>query len=424
MKKDEFVNQMKNISPSEHLIKKTISNIVQTKKIEKEKKKSMLKKVIASAIAMITLSVSSVYAYVAISGNTEILEKIGINISKNYENNKQEINNQEIDSYIELADGIKARTVSVSVDNSSLLMEFDLIINDDMELSNPVLEINNIAVFMPNRQVVTSDNLVFSQKSNSAKMSENTWKLFEYVSINDLALAGSSIWSDIFFMDDVVNCQVTFSGLHDGDRLVASFEKENRIFNFELQKPKELNDVNNEIYENMVTYKNITIDGYEVQKSDFGNNISFVAVEKNINIDKVNDIQKIDFIVKDVNGNRLKIISKNVNITISDYHNGKFEQIGLEYQLVVDDVSEDTKYTIEIIETDTVQIPSSNIKNVYDSIMQNHTNGTMVLTPDGYALITSDLNKEDYYVDEYGVYLTYKTYNELILDSRLLYNNM
>ena len=424
MKKDEFVNQMKNISPSEHLIKKTISNIVQTKKIEKEKKKSMLKKVIASAIAMITLSVSSVYAYVAISGNTEILEKIGINISKNYENNKQEINNQKIDSYIELADGIKARTVSVSVDNSSLLMEFDLIINDDMELSNPVLEINNIAVFMPNRQVVTSDNLVFSQKSNSAKMSENTWKLFEYVSINDLALAGSSIWSDIFFMDDVVNCQVTFSGLHDGDKLVASFEKENRIFNFELQKPKELNDVNNEIYENMVTYKNITIDGYEVQKSDFGNNISFVAVEKNINIDKVNDIQKIDFIVKDVNGNRLKIISKNVNITISDYHNGKFEQIGLEYQLVVDDVSEDTKYTIEIIETDTVQIPSSNIKNVYDSIMQNHTNGTMVLTPDGYALITSDLNKEDYYVDEYGVYLTYKTYNELILDSRLLYNNM
>ena len=419
MKRDEYVNQMKNIGPSEDLIKKTISNIEQAKMQEKIKKQSKWKKVLAGAVAMVTLSVGSVGAYVAITGNTEILEKLGIHISQNYEKNKQEINDENSEKYVELADGVQANLVAVSLDNTNMVMEIDLKLEKDIEDFNPDLKISNVAIYMPERKTEISENLVISEKSSSVKVEEGTWKIFKYISIKDYTLGGNSLWADIFYLDDKVNCKVEFSGLFDEDNLISSFENSNRAFEFELNKPEDLKDINNTSYDKIITYKNITIDGFEVQPSNFGNVVGFVAIEKNTDIDKVNDIQKVDFIIKDANGTKLNIVSKNENINVGDYNEGKLHQIGLEVQIVVDDVSDNTNYTIEMEETDKVQVSTARIKEVYDSIMNEYTSGEWALTPDGVVLMTANLNEKDYYVDEYRVYRTYKTDRELAIDTGL-----
>ena len=419
MKRDEYINQMKNISPSEDLIKKTISNIEHAKMQEEIKKQSKWKKALAGAVAMVTLSVGSVGAYVGITGNTEILEKLGIHISQNYEKNKQEINDENTENYVQLADGVQAKLVAVSLDNTNMVMEIDLKLEKDIEDLNPDLKISNVAIYMPERQTEISEELVISEKSSSVKVEDGTWKIYKYISIKDYAVAGNSLWADIFYADNKVNCKVEFSGLFDGENLISSFEDNNRVFEFELNKPNDLKDISNSSYDKLITYKNITIDGFEVQPSDFGNVVGFVANEKDIDIDKVNDIQKIDFIIKDANGTKLNIVSKNENINVGDYREGKLHQIGLEVQIVVDDVSENTNYTIEMVENEKVQVSNERIKEVYDSVMNDYTSGEWALTPDGVVYRTSKLNEKDYYVDEYGVYRTYKTARQIDIDTGL-----
>ena len=419
MKRDEYINQMKNISPSEDLINKTISNIEHAKMQEEIKKQSKWKKALAGAVAMVTLSVGTVGAYVGITGNTEILEKLGIHISQNYEKNKQEINDENTENYVQLADGVQAKLVAVSLDNTNMVMEIDLKLEKDIEDFNPDLKISNVAIYMPERQTEISEELVISEKSSSVKVEDGTWKIFKYISIKDYAVAGNSLWADIFYVDNKVNCKVEFSGLFDGENLISSFEDNNRVFEFELNKPNDLKDISNSSYDKLIAYKNITIDGFEVQPSDFGNVVGFVANEKDTDIDKVNDIQKIDFIIKDANGTKLNIVSKNENINVGDYREGKLHQIGLEVQIVVDDVSENTNYTIEMVENEKVQVSNERIKEVYDSVMNDYTSGEWALTPDGVVYRTSKLNEKDYYVDEYGVYRTYKTARQIDIDTGL-----
>ena len=183
MKRDEYINQMKNISPSEDLIKKTISNIEHAKMQEEIKKQSKWKKALAGAVAMVTLSVGSVGAYVGITGNTEILEKLGIHISQNYEKNKQEINDENTENYVQLADGVQAKLVAVSLDNTNMVMEIDLKLEKDIEDLNPDLKISNVAIYMPERQTEISEELVISEKSSSVKVEDGTWKIYKYISI-------------------------------------------------------------------------------------------------------------------------------------------------------------------------------------------------------------------------------------------------
>ena len=91
MKSKTYINEMNDIHASEELIQKTIKGIKEVQKFEKNRK---IKKVIAGATAALTLSIGSVAAYVAITGNTEILQKIGIKLSQNYEQNEQIITNE------------------------------------------------------------------------------------------------------------------------------------------------------------------------------------------------------------------------------------------------------------------------------------------------------------------------------------------
>ena len=65
MKSKEYIEEMKNIKPSEELIQKTISNIKQIKEVEKMKKSIGIKRILIGATAFMALSAGTVGAYAA-----------------------------------------------------------------------------------------------------------------------------------------------------------------------------------------------------------------------------------------------------------------------------------------------------------------------------------------------------------------------
>ena len=73
--RDLYIKDMNQIYASEELISRTITNI---KNYNKIKNGSKAKKIVAATAAAITISVGSVGAYISVTGNTEILEKLGI----------------------------------------------------------------------------------------------------------------------------------------------------------------------------------------------------------------------------------------------------------------------------------------------------------------------------------------------------------
>ena len=106
----------------------------------------------------------------------------------------------------------------------------------------------------------------------------------------------------------------------------------------------------------------------------FGNIISIDVYEDDIDIDKINDIQKIDFDIKDKNGNKIKVISRTENITLGDYQNdGKYHKLGLEVQLTVDDI-ENKGYSIKMFESDKIKVTQKRVMEAHNQLIENLAN--------------------------------------------------
>lgn len=424
MKNEEFKKQMKKIRPSDELIEKTIENI---KNVNKVKKGNKVKKLIAGTAAALTLSVGSVGAYIAVTGNTQILEKIGINLSQKYEENEQIITEENSVVSKFSAEGIEAILKSAAIDNGSLVMEIDFKLDEKFQDKEFNIKIEDVNVFIPSRNSSWGE-LIISERDSVQKMEDGTYKMFKYLALEDPVTAGTGIWVDSFYEDEVVNCTVEFGNLTDKDGNLLIKDKNNDWkFEFELKKPDNLNEdieIPDQVIEK-IQYKDVEINVNSIKNSTFGNIITINAVQKNIDINKINDIQKIDFIVKDLNGNKINVISRTQNITMGDYKNGSMTLVCLEdIYLTIDDTTENAEYKIEIIEATKPVISIEKIQGINEELLKDFKNGNSVLSIDGGQQLRETLDKKglDYYIDEYGVYRIDKTndeiYGENIVDSQ------
>lgn len=422
MKNEVYKKQMKKIRPSDELIEKTIANI---KKVNNEnnpnklKNADKLRRLVAGTAAALTLSVGSVGAYIAVTGNTQILEKIGIKLSQNYEQNQQVITEQNSAISKFSSEGIEATLRSAAVDNASLVMEIDLKLDEQFEGQEFNLKTGNISIYLPSRGISWGESFEITEKDSIQKMEDGTYKMFKYLAIKDPNIAANSIWLDVFYLDEKVNCTIEFQNLSDnsGNEIIVN-EEDNWKFEFELTKPEKLNDdvqIPTEVIQTL-NYNNVEITVDAINYSDFGNIITINANEKNINLNKINDIQKIDFIVKDSNGNSMNIVSRTQNITVGDYKDGNMTSICLEgIQLIVDDITQNPTYKVEVFGSEKLLVTMEEIQKANKTVLDTLKNGDTVLTASGssYPSEILDANGIEYYIDKYGVYRIDKTYEEI-----------
>lgn len=410
---NRYIEEMKDVYATEELIQKTIEKINNIQKVENKMK---AKKAIAGTAAAITLAFGSVGAYVAVTGNAGILEKLGIKISQNYEENKQEIRQKEGTNNSFSYEGIECNLNAVSIDSSTLIMDLDLKLDEEILCEEPNLIIDNIEIEMPNREVTVGENFVIEETQSINQREDGTYKVFKYVYLSEPSVAGDNFWKDMFYLDDEINVTVSFKLLTDksGKEVLELKESECKI-EFKLNKSDAIKSGKTAEVGETMQYNNVEISVDSIKESSFGNVITLQAEEKNIDLNKINDIQKIDFIIKDKDGNKLKIVSRSQNIGMNNYKNGANTTIILEdIQIVVDDINNSLDYTVEIIESDEEKVSIEEIKACNNEIMKAHTSGETILTIDGDSYPRALVDKKYYYQDEYGVYLTEKTTEEII----------
>lgn len=412
MKKDKYIEEMKNVHASEELIEKTIEKI---DNMQKMKNKTRFKQAITGTAAALTLAFGSVGAYTIVTGNIAILEKIGINLSKNYENNKQEIQDEADDNSFSYK-GVECKLNSVSVDSSTMVMELDLKLDENIVCEEPNLVVDDVEIEIPSRNVTIGENFAITEKQSSNIQEDGTYKIFKYIFLEDPTVVSNDFFETMFEYDDEINVSVSFKLLTDkGGKAVLELEKTKCMLEFKLNKSEAINSGKTiDIGEN-IEYNNVQVSIDSIKESSFGNVITLTATEENIDVNKVNDIQKIDFIVKDKEGNELKIVSRTQNITMSNYKDGAEHKIALEdIQLVVDDTNNLLDYTIEIAESDEAIISVEEIKRINDEHLEAYRSDDIILTSDGESYSRESIPEEYYYQDEYGVYVTDKTADEII----------
>lgn len=413
MRSKMYIEEMKNVHASEELILKTIERINNMQKAENKMK---AKKAIAGTAAVLTLAFGSVGAYAAITGNTEILEKIGIKVSQNYEDNKQEIKEEEGVKSSFSYEGIECNLNAVSIDSSTMIMDLDLKLDEKILCEEPNLIIDNIEIEMPDREVTAGENFVIEETQSINQLEDGTYKVFKYIYLSESAVASNDFWKTMFYLDNEINVTVSFKLLTDklGKEVLELKESECKL-EFKLNKSDAIKSGKTIRVGETMQYNDVEVSVDSIKESSFGNVITLNAKEKNIDVNKINDIQKIDFIIKDKDGNELKIVSRSQNIVMTDYKNGAETTIILEnIQIVVDDINNSLDYTIEIIESDEEKVSVEEIKRVNNEHIESNRSGDTILTSDGDSYPRALVDEKYYYQDEYGIYLTEKTAEEII----------
>ena len=126
----KYKQEMQEIHASEELIKNK-KNKINSK--NKRKSYEFVKKFAIGTAAMMMVSVTSFATYVAVTGNTEILEKIGINISEKYEENKQEIKEKNTDTQYS-GENFDAEIVAISMDSGSIVAEINVKLKEEINI--------------------------------------------------------------------------------------------------------------------------------------------------------------------------------------------------------------------------------------------------------------------------------------------------
>jgi len=408
MKRDNYINKMKDIKPKEELLQKTISNIQNSKK----KKGNGLKRILTGIAAMAILSIGTVGAYVAVTGNKEILQRIGINLSEKYEENAQEIKEKNGNKNVIIGEYFDAKIVSTAIDNANIVMEIDLKVKDNLKIVSPNLNVSSVSIYRPEIDQYLGDTFIISQTQNVKQIDNGVYKVFKFVSIQETALDTQNIWLEVFGENEKTECIINFDGLYDNEELIENIDKKNG-FEFELERPENLIDyseIKNIDKELNLGDVNVVVE--YVQPSDFGNIIGIYATQNNFDIDKTNDIQKIDFKITDMNGNLINIVSRNENITLDNYKNGKLTQLNLEIEIIVDDINT-TDYNIELVMSEKDIVDYGKIKNAYNEVLEMNKSGEYAIDLDGFSWEIDMLEPDDYYIDDYGVYMIDKTNEEL-----------
>lgn len=122
-----------------------------------------------------------------------------------------------------------------------------------------------------------------------------------------------------------------------------------------------------------ISYNNVNIIIGPVIRNKFANGISLYIVEDNIDIDSINDIQRINIRVKESSENEIKIISKK-----TEYKDGKCISIFIETNLVIDNNSNDD-YTYEVYLEDKLKISVEKIQKRNKDYIEHFKTGEFAL---------------------------------------------
>ncbi len=323
-------------------------------KTKKENNFVIFKKIGIGIAAGLLLTAGSVGAYVGITGNTEILKKIGINIGEQYDNKKQDVRGT-----IQTKD-FEANLVSVACDSSCIILEMDVKLieknntNIDFEIEKLTLEGND---FIGS----TITGLKLSQSSSSNISEDGSIKLFKYISIKDPNLAGDGFLDEIFKDSNKVNCKLEFSNMYDKNtNEIISNEKTELSFNIEGKTKSEYIKV-----DKVKNIENVSVNIESINKSSLGNYITLTAFQDNFDKNKENNIQKLEYIIKNSNGKEVNIVSKTYNIAQELNDPSK---ISIETTLKLDDISDDVSYDVDIKIGEKANIST---KEIVDAISLN-----------------------------------------------------
>ena len=404
--RDLYIKDMNQIYASEELISRTITNI---KNYNKIKNGSKAKKIVAATAAAITISVGSVGAYISVTGNTEILEKLGINISKKYEEHEQVITDENGVKNQFTTQGIQATLKSAAVDSTNLVLQIDLKTDLNLDIDKFSLKTKLIELYKPSQGIyyTTKEELGFEEYDAIGKI-EGGYRIFKYYSIEAYELALNTVWDDMFYSDDTIKCSIEYEGFFENGKIIDNQISESPCkFHFSLNKPEnlEIHDLAEYTQEDFkkISYNNVNISIGPVIRNKFANAISLYIVEDNIDIDSINDIQRINIRVKDSSGNEIKIISKKDIIGTSEYKDGKCTSIFIETNLVIDNNSNDD-YTYEVYLEDKPKISVEEIQKRNKDYIEYFKTGEFALKSNGVSILIDDEDIDNCYVDEYGVY--------------------
>ena len=368
---EKYKKEIDNVVPREEFVNETIK-IIKEMEYKKEKKMkgmsimNQVKKVIIGIIATLSVTATCSAGYVVISGNTQILEKIGIKLSKNYNDNAQIINQTVKDEKIEL------NLESVAVDNAFIVSKYNIKTNIQLD-ENIKLDIHSISFY--NQSI---DRDVFFKYENQQKVIKNedgTYTVYVVSYINEIENADQSIKyaiedgeiqeydgdliSYIFgeiteygkkrYMRDNVELNIDVVALYDGNEkfISGATQSNDWCFKFNLARAKNTGKlITNSEEAETFEYKGLEVTINVIKENEFG---TYVMVTVGENYGERNDIIKnVDIIVEDQNGNTLKVISQyeeTHKITEFDVYGRSFEK-----HMILDADDNVVDYNIKLVE--------------------------------------------------------------------------
>ena len=346
---NRILEQTKNKIAISQFKKEKLDNM----KSKKENKFVIFKKIGIGTAAGVLLTAGSVGAYVGITGNTEILKRIGINIGEQYDNKKHDVKET-----IKSKD-FEASLVSIACDSSCIILEMDVKLVEDNH-TNIDFEIENLTLEGNNFIGSTITGLKLSQSSASNISEDGSIKLFKYISVKDPNLGADGFLDEIFKDSNKVNCKLEFSNIYDKNtNEIISNEKTELSFAIEGKTKSEHIEVNE-----VKNIENVSVNIESINKSSLGNYITLTASQDNFDQNKENNIQKLEYIIKNSNKAEVNIVSKTYNIAQELDDPSK---ISIETTLKLDDISADVSYDIDIKIGGNVNIPTKEILDVISS---------------------------------------------------------
>lgn len=332
-----------------------ISQFTEENSTKKNKQSNIaLRRIEIGFVMGILLMIGSVGAYTSIKSNKEILNKFGINISEKYEEKKTETE-ATVDT-----EKFNGRLISAACDSTCIVLEMEFKLNTS-KYQNIDFDITNLNINGKDIHGSTKDHLIITQNANSSITENGTIKLFKYIAIKDPILAADGFLSDLFENSDQANCKIEFSELYDvnSKEIISKGQHE---LEFTLYGMQETNFV--QVLEER-KIKDVEILIEYISKSSLGNNIILSAKQQNFSSDKDNSIQKLEFIIKDKNGKQINIVSSTFNITSNPENTS---EVGIEYTLKLDDLSENLDYDIDCKIGEKINIETKKFEQVIEKV--------------------------------------------------------
>lgn len=374
MNKKDYIEQMNNIHASEDLIQKTINSI---NNIEHQKRGYNLKKIVAGTAAVLTLTISSVGAYKAITGNS-VLSLFGLGkASLNYDEQSIKVSDK-FNTIIE-NEYTKIELDKIACDKTFLILEYNVkikdeaikVINASRELdnsknnedgSNVSEQVDDNNGSYKNNQSTSNDlseiykhskaeteydysqggkseNLGFSESINvngkhlkcytcfaqRVEGTENEYKLYDIVDLMDI-----DNYSDI-------RASITIlSVICDGQQFFVTDENNNYLINLDIKQSKDNEigieehesngvkvEVKNVMNTSFATYVTIGVRISDISSENCLNNIDFESTDGNNNKIQSNVFLN-KYVVKTKDGYVYDVINDNEDYKEIDYHKSMY----------------------------------------------------------------------------------------------------